>query len=108
MAALRSESKATHCRASSLRAGGAVARSFGRSRASASRPSAVSLSGRVHHGAEGRRLAPSARAVSVRRASPIGPSASGALRPSGRLRPAPVRGASLAISSPIHRCIQLA
>ena len=78
MAALRSESRATRCCASSLRAGGAVAGSFGGSRAWASRRCAVSLSGRVSHGAEGRRLAPSARAVSVWRASPIGPSASGA------------------------------
>jgi hypothetical protein len=63
MAVLRSESRATHCSASGLRAGSAIARSFCGSRAGCSRQSSVRLSGRVPRVPSGRGSFPSARAI---------------------------------------------
>jgi hypothetical protein len=78
MAVLRSESKATLCRASSLRAGAASARPFGGSRAARSRRPSVSPSWRGPRVAQGRGSHPPARAVPGFLASPIGPARAGA------------------------------
>jgi hypothetical protein len=80
MAVLRSESKATGCSASSLRAGGASARFFGTSRAARScGQSGLSLR-RGPRVAQGRGSFPSARAVPGFLASPSGPAITGAHR----------------------------
>ncbi len=78
MATLRSEFKATHCRASSLRAGGASARSFGRSRAARSPGQSGLSSRRGPRVAQGRGSYPPARAVPGFLASPISPARAGA------------------------------
>jgi hypothetical protein len=81
MAVLRSKSRATHCRASSLRAGPVIARSFRGSRAWCSRRSSVSLWGRGPRGPAGHGSAPSARAVPCRLASVVCPAHAGARPP---------------------------
>jgi hypothetical protein len=78
MALLRSESRATHCRASGLRAGNAIARSFGGSRASCCRRSPVRPSGRGPRVPSARGSVPLARAVSDHLASVIFPAHAGA------------------------------
>ena len=78
MALLRSESKATHCSASSLRAGAASARSFGRLRAVRSSSHFGLPSRRGPRVAQGRGPCPPARAVPGFLASPIGPARAGA------------------------------
>jgi hypothetical protein len=89
MVLLRSESKATHRRASGLRAGSAIARSFRGSRARCSRPSSVRLSGRGPRVRVGNGSALSARAVPGRLAPVIFPAHAGA-------RPLRVVGVALA------------
>jgi hypothetical protein len=69
MALLRSESKATHCSASGLRAGSAIARSFRGSRAWRARRASVRPSGRGPRVPSARGSVPSARAVPGRLAS---------------------------------------
>jgi len=81
MDVLRSEPKATRCLASGLRAGSAVARTLGGSRAGCPNLSVALLSGRGPRVPLACRLVRSARAVPGWRASPLGPAASGA-RPS--------------------------
>jgi hypothetical protein len=79
MAVLRSESRATHRRASCLRAGSVIARFFRGSRAWCSRRACVRLSGRgprVVPSARG--SVPSARAVPDRPASVVCPAHAGA------------------------------
>jgi hypothetical protein len=78
MSLLRSESKATGCRASSLRAGDASARSFGGSRAARSRRPPGLPSRRGPRVSQGRGSYPPARAVTGFLASPIGPARAGA------------------------------
>jgi hypothetical protein len=78
MALLRSESKATHCCASSLRAGSAIARSIRGSRASRCRRSFVRPSGRGPRVPSARGSVPSARAVPGHLASVIFPAHAGA------------------------------
>jgi hypothetical protein len=78
MAVLRSESKATRCRASGLRAGVGSARSFGGSRAARSRRPSVLPSRRGPRVAQVRGPCPPARAVPGFLASPIGPARAGA------------------------------
>jgi hypothetical protein len=63
MAVLRSESKATACSASSLRAVACAARFLGGSRAGCSRLSSIAFVRRGPRVAQGRRSSPSARAV---------------------------------------------
>ena len=78
MAVLRSESKATHCRASGVRAGHAIADSLGSSRATQAFRSPAMLSGRGARVSAVRCLVPSARAVSGLFASNICPARAGA------------------------------
>jgi hypothetical protein len=78
MVLLRSESKATHCRASSLRAGGASASPFGGSRAARSRRPPGLPSRRGPRVAQGRGPYPPARAVPGFLASPSSPARAGA------------------------------
>jgi hypothetical protein len=78
MALLRSESKATHCCASGLRAWPAIARSFRGSRARRSRRSSVRVSGRGLRARSARGSVPSARAVPGRLASVTFPAHAGA------------------------------
>ena len=81
MAVLRSESRATHCRASSLRAWSVIARSFRGSRAGSSRRACVRLSGRGPRVPSARGSVPSARAVPDRLASVVCPAHVGARPP---------------------------
>jgi hypothetical protein len=78
MVVLRSESKATRCRASSLRAGGASTSPFGGSRAARSRRPPGLPSRRGPRVAQGHGPYPPARAVSSLLASPNGPARAGA------------------------------
>ena len=78
MALLRSESKATHRRASSLRAGSAIARSFRGSRAWRRRRSSGRPPGRGPRAPSARGCVPSARAVPGRLASVVCPAHAGA------------------------------
>jgi hypothetical protein len=78
MAVLRSESKATGCSASSLRAGSAIARSFRESRAWCFRRSSVGLSGRGFRMPSARGSVSSARAVPGFLASVVCPAHAGA------------------------------
>jgi hypothetical protein len=71
MALLRSECKATHCRASSLRAGSAIARSFRGSRAWCATRASVRVSGRGPRVPSARGSVTSARAVPGRLASVV-------------------------------------
>jgi hypothetical protein len=80
MAVLRSESRATRCSASGLRAGPSIARSFSGSRAWCSRRSSVRPSGRGPRVPSGRGSFPSARAVPVVFASGRCPAHAGAQR----------------------------
>jgi hypothetical protein len=72
MAVLRSESKATACSASSLRAGAGVARFLGNSRAGCSLRSSIAFLLRGPRVVQDRRPSPSARAVPGYLASPMG------------------------------------
>lgn len=107
MAVLRSEFKATYCRASGLRAGHAIANSLGSSRAAQACRSLVMLSGRGPRASAVRRLVPSARAVPGLLASNICPARAGA-RPlrfvvfASALRPLP-RGGKVAAPSVVSR-----
>ena len=78
MALLRSESRATHRRASGLRAGAVIARSISKSRAWSLRRSVVRLSGRGPRVSTACRSVPSARAVPGRMASILCPAYAGA------------------------------
>ena len=78
MASLRSESRATRCCASSLRAGAVIARSFSKSRARSLRRSVVRLSGRGPRVSTACRSVPSARAVPGCIASILCPAYAGA------------------------------
>jgi hypothetical protein len=90
MALLRSESKATRCCASGLRAGSAIARFFRGSRASCCRRSFVRPSGRGPRVPSARGSVPSARAVPGHLASVVCPAHAGA-RPLRVVGVAPAR-----------------
>jgi hypothetical protein len=81
MVVLRSESKATNCSASSLRAGDAPARSLGGPRAAPSSAHSGLPSRRGPRVVQGRCPYPPARAVPGFLASPAGPARAGAHQP---------------------------
>jgi hypothetical protein len=78
MGVLRSESRAIHRSASSLRAGASIASSFGSSRAGSAARTLAGPSGRGPRGPSARSASPSARAVSGFLASVMGAAQAGA------------------------------